>query len=346
MTAPITQRAGDVGTSRLTLLLTTPRIAPGLFSRDAWTALAGAAHVLTRDEDETQLVAIQDAGIAATHLGAQDPAMLARLLVDRTADGEVVWIGSSDGDPGLTDALAAEVSSRDEPPEIELLFGSYDVPGSRLLDLVAVMDRLRSTGGCPWDAEQTPESLVPYLIEEAYELVEAIETGDREHIQEELGDVLLQVVFHARMAQEHQEWAFGIDDVAGGIVDKLVRRHPHVFAEGDAVTADDVAAGWEQIKAAEKPHRSSPLDGVPADLPALARAHKAAQRLDQAGLGDLAVAAALGEGVGPRLLALVLEARGAGVDPEAALRGVVRELEAATDTNQGRPDQPAEHRAT
>lgn len=319
---------------RLTLLLTTPRISPGLFSRDAWTALAGAVHVLTRDEDEMQLVAIQDSGIAAVPLGEQDPAALARLLVDRTTDGEVVWIGSADGDPGLTDALAAEVSSRDEPPEIELLFGSYDVPGSRLLDLVAVMDRLRSPGGCPWDAEQTHESLVPYLIEETYELVEAIEAGDLTHIQEELGDVLLQVAFHARMAQEHPDAPFGIDDVAGGIVDKLVRRHPHVFADGDAVTSEDVAAGWEQIKAAEKPHRSSPLDGIPEGLSALARANKAAGRLDQAGLGDLTAAAAKSQGVGPRLLALVLEARAVGVDPEAALRAVVRELEAATPITQ------------
>jgi len=343
---PFTETVGDLTTSRLTLLLTTPRIAPGLFSRDAWTALAGAAHVFTRDEDETQLIAIQDSGIAAAHLGEQDPAALARMLVDRTADGEVVWIGSADGDPGLTDALAAEVSSREAPPEIELLFGSYDVPGSRLLDLVAVMDRLRSKGGCPWDAEQTHESLVPYLIEEAHELVEAIETGDRTHIQEELGDVLLQVAFHARVAQEHPESPFGIDDVAGGIVDKLVRRHPHVFAEGDAVTAEDVAVGWEQIKAAEKPHRTQPLDGIPEGLPALARADKASRRLDQAGLGDLAVAAAQGDGVGPRLLALVLEARSAGVDPEAALRAVVRELEAATRTTRTSSEQPGAPAAT
>lgn len=317
---------------RLILLLSTPRIAPGLLSRDAWTALAGAAHVLTRDEDETQLVAIQEAGIAAGHLGEQPAGVVARLLVDRTADGDVVWIGSADGDPGLTDALAAEVSSRDAPPDIELLFGSYDVPGARLLDLVATMDRLRSPGGCPWDREQTPESLVPYLIEETYELVEAIESGDRTHMAEELGDVLLQVAFHARMAQEHPDSPFGIDDVAGGIVDKLVRRHPHVFAEGDAQTADEVAASWDHIKAVEKPHRRAPLDGTPELLPALARASKAAGRLDQAELTDLVVEAAKGDEVGPRLLALVLEARAIGVDPEAALRAVVRTLEAASGT--------------
>jgi XTP/dITP diphosphohydrolase len=325
---------------RLTLLLSSPRIAPGLFSRDAWTALASAAHVLTRDEDETQLIAIQESGISAAHLGEQPPAGLARLLVDRTADGEVVWVGSADGDPGLTDALAAEVSRLQDPPEVEILVGSYDVPGARLLDLVAVMDRLRSPGGCPWDAEQTHQSLVPYLIEETHELVEAIESGNRAHMAEELGDVLLQVAFHARMAQEHPDLPFGIDDVAGGIVDKLVRRHPHVFAEAEADTAEEVAASWEQIKAAEMPHRTSPLDGVPEGLPALARANKAAARLRKAGLGDLAVEAAQGDDVGPRLLALVLEARTAGVDPEAALRAVVRELETAVRADPARADHP------
>jgi XTP/dITP diphosphohydrolase len=318
---------GDVMVRRLTLLLSTPRIAPGLFSRDAWTALASAAHVLTRDEDETQLYAIQESGIAATHLGEQQPAALARLLVERTDDGEVVWIGSADGDLGLTDALAAEVSSRQDPPEVEILVGSYDVPGSRLLDLVAVMDRLRSPGGCPWDEEQTHESLVPYVIEETHELVEAIESGDRPHMVEELGDLLLQVVFHARVGQEHPDAPFGIDDVAGGIVEKLVRRHPHVFADVDADTSQEVAANWEQIKAAEKPHRTSPLDGIPEGLPALATASKAAGRLSTAGRLDLVEAAAADDDLGSRLFALVLEARDNGQDPEAALRAVVRALD-------------------
>jgi len=317
---------------RLTLMLTTPRIGPGLFMRDAWTALASATHVLARDEDETQLNAIQQSGIAADHLGELEPGTLARLLVDRTEDGEVVWIGSADGDPGLTEALATEVTSRQDPPEIEIMMGSYDVPGSRLLDLVAVMDRLRSPEGCPWDAEQTHESLVPYVIEETHELVEAIESGDRQHMVEELGDLLLQVVFHARLGLEDPDSPFGIDDVAAGIVEKLVRRHPHVFADHDADhdadTSAEVAASWEQIKAAEKPHRTSPLDGIPQDLPALARATKAAARLSTAGRLDLAEAAASGDDLGSRLFALVLEARDNGQDPEAALRAAVRSLDA------------------
>ena len=315
--------------ARLSLLLSTPRIAPGLLSREAWSTLERAGQVLGRDADEPQLLAIEDAGVGATALGDVHPAELARLLVDRATEADVVWVGSSDGDPGLTDALAAEVSRRDDPPEVEMLVGSYDVPGSRLLDLVAVMDRLRSPGGCPWDAEQTHESLVPYLIEEAHEAVEAIESGDRAHMAEELGDVLLQVVFHARVAQEHPDAPFDIDDVAGGIVEKLVRRHPHVFADVDADTAAEVSANWEQIKAEEKAGRTSALDGIPAGLPALARADKAASRLHRAGLTALAEQAADGTAVGARLMALVLEARGRGEDPEAALRAVVRALEEA-----------------
>ena len=132
------------------------------------------------------------------------------------------------------------------------------------------------------------------------------------------------MAFHARVAQEHGESPFGIDDVAGGIVDKLVRRHPHVFAEGDAETSEDVAASWELIKAEEKPHRSSPMDGIPDGLPALARAQKVTSRLAAAGRLDLAQSAAVGDDLGSRLFALVLEAREHGQDPEAALRAAVR----------------------
>ena len=182
-----------------------------------------------------------------------------------------------------------------------MLVGSHDVPGARLLDLVAVMDRLRSPGGCPWDAAQTHESLVPYLVEEAYEAAEAIETGDRAAMREELGDVLLQVVFHARVAQEHPREPFDVDEVADGIVAKLVSRHPHVFAvadgDGDARrdAAESVEVSWEVLKAAEKA-RSSVLDGVPAALPALARADKVLGRLERAGLAATAGRARSGDG--------------------------------------------------
>ena len=156
-----------------------------------------------------------------------------------------------------------------------------------LRELVAVMDRLRSPGGCPWDAEQTHASLVPYLLEEAHELAEAVDAGDREGLREELGDVLLQVVFHARLAQEHAENPFSVDDVARDLVAKLVHRHPHVFAGADT-PAERLHVQWDQIKKAEK-GRESALDGIPGSLPALARAQKLASRATRAGL-DLPVA--------------------------------------------------------
>ncbi len=191
-----------------------------------------------------------------------------------------------------------------------------DAPGDPLRRLVAVMDRLRSPGGCPWDAEQTHESLVPYVLEEAYEVAEAVEHGDRANLREELGDLLLQVVFHARIAEEHPDDPFDVDDVAADLVAKLVRRHPHVFAGAQVEDADGVHRQWEQIKRAEK-QRSSVLDGVPLALGALARAQKVASRAARAGLD---VPAPAGDGLGDRLLALVLEARASGLDAEGELR--------------------------
>jgi MazG family protein len=180
--------------------------------------------------------------------------------------------------------------------------------------LVSVMDRLRSPGGCPWDAQQTHESLVPYALEEAHELAEAIETGDRTGLREELGDLLLQVVFHARIATEHPSDPFDVDDVAADLVAKLVRRHPHVFEAAEV--EGDVHVQWDRLKNAEK-QRGSALDGVPLALGALARAQKIAGRAGRAGLTTHAPA---GDGLGERLLALVLEAEAAGVDAEGALR--------------------------
>ncbi len=150
-----------------------------------------------------------------------------------------------------------------------------------LRELVRVMDRLRSPGGCPWDAEQTHESLVPYALEETYELVEAIETADRAGLREELGDVLLQVVFHARIAAEDPDDPFDVDDVATDLVAKLVRRHPHVFEAAEPDT--DLHVQWDTLKNAEKA-RASALDGVPVALGALARTQKIADRAARAGL--------------------------------------------------------------
>ncbi|MDQ3325632.1 MAG: MazG family protein [Actinomycetota bacterium] len=195
--------------------------------------------------------------------------------------------------------------------------GSASADGVPVHDLVAVMDRLRSPGGCPWDARQTHASLATYLLEETYEVLEALDSGDRQHLREELGDLLLQVVFHARLAEEHPDDPWGIDEVAKDIVHKLVARHPHVFAGAAVDGAEEVEANWDAIKTAEK-QRTSLLDGIPAALPALARADKMLGRVARSGL-DVAVPAD-DDSYGARLLALVAEARAAGVDPEAALR--------------------------
>jgi XTP/dITP diphosphohydrolase len=192
--------------------------------------------------------------------------------------------------------------------------------GAALLDAVAVMDRLRSPGGCPWDAEQTHESLRRYLVEECYELLDAIEDGDRAALREELGDVLLQVLFHARIAQESADAPFSIDDVAAELVTKLVGRHPHVFAGGDPAVRDAHTQEhrWEQLKQQEKKRESS-VDGVAMGQPALALAAKLVQRTRRAGLP-------------PDLLPdtpLFAAAYRAGDDPEVQLRGEARQFAAA-----------------
>ena len=193
------------------------------------------------------------------------------------------------------------------------------------------MDTLRSPGGCPWDAEQTHESLVRYALEEVYELADAVETGDRAELREELGDVLLQVVFHARVAQDHPDDPFTIDDVANACADKLVERHPHVF--GDAQPEDMAAlhAQWDKIKAETK-NRDSILDGIPASQPALARAQKVISRAQRAGITYRDEA---GVGIGKQLLELVVRAQAQGVDAEGELRAAVRTLEDAIREAEG-----------
>ncbi|MCV2396360.1 MazG family protein [Actinotalea sp. M2MS4P-6] len=219
-----------------------------------------------------------------------------------------------------------------------------DGPLPNVTDLVAVMDRLRSPGGCPWDAEQTPASLVQYAVEEVYEVAEAVETGDRELLLEELGDLLLQVVFQARVAQEHPTEPFDLEDVAAGIAAKLRRRHPHVFAGVEVRDADEVHRRWEQIKAAEKVDRTSVLDGVPLALPALQRAQKVVGRARRAGLPLPPHGEVLDEaGLGSALLALVAAAQEAGLDAEAALRSTLRDYEVqarAAESNGGSTSTP------
>ncbi|MFV0129531.1 nucleoside triphosphate pyrophosphohydrolase [Streptomyces sp. HMX112] len=300
---------------RIVLLTASHRVAPGLLSWPAWRALHDADRVLCADAGNPQLPYLREAGVAV-----EVTAPTADELVDVCAGGATaVVLTSGEGDRALTDGLARLAGSGSVAmPDLELLPGSYDLPGARLLDLVEVMDRIRRE--CPWSSRQTHEGLAKYGIEEAYELVEAIEDGDREELREELGDVLLQVVFHARIAQEHEEEPFSVDDVAGTIVDKLIHRHPHVFGDESAETPEDVKAHWMRTKAIEK-QRSSVTDGVPLGQPGLALAAKLASRVRGAGL-DVPLPA--GEGVGYELLALAARAEAAGVDPEAALRAAAR----------------------
>jgi MazG family protein len=217
--------------------------------------------------------------------------------------------------------------------------------GERLLDLVRVMARLRGPGGCPWDREQTHRSLARHLLEETHETLEAIDADDRELLREELGDVLLQVVFHAQMAADDGAW--DVDDVAEGIVRKLIRRHPHVFGEVEVSGADEVLVNWERIKAEEKEEKGLEErgleDDIPASLPALARAGKVQRRAGGWGFEWRSVDSALEalkeevaelethtdadnaeEEIGDVLFATVAVARKLGVDAESALRRTTR----------------------
>jgi MazG family protein len=228
--------------------------------------------------------------------------------------------------------------------EVEAVYALGEPKGSALLDLVATEFRLRGPGGCPWDREQTHASLARHLVEEAYEVLDAIEEGTGEHLAEELGDLLLQVVFHAQIAEDAGQ--FDIDAVASGITEKLVRRHPHVFGEVTVSSAGEVLRIWETIKR-EDEGRSDPLAGIPSALPALQFAAKLQKRAAEGGLrwpddgGPLAaVRRALAEAdaaedperreraLGELLFAVVALAGERGVEPEAALRRTARRFRA------------------
>ncbi|GAA4543396.1 MazG family protein [Amycolatopsis samaneae] len=236
------------------------------------------------------------------------------------------------GVPSVAEAPGARgivliTASRAEPAAAALVAAGAEVietPVPPLAEAVEVFDRLRSPGGCPWDAVQTHESLVQYLVEETYELLDAIEEGDRTALREELGDVLLQVLFHARVAAEHGDDPFDIDDVARGLVDKLVGRHPHIFGDGPKVeSAEHQQVKWEELKQAEK-RRESIVDGVALGQPATALAGKLGQRTGRAGIpldlfpqgGDTAA----------QLFRVAATARRAGIDPEGELRALAKQF--------------------
>ncbi|WP_030846504.1 MazG family protein [Streptomyces sp. NRRL F-4474] len=320
---------------RIVLLTTSHRVAPGVLSWPAWQTLHAADRVLCADPGHPQLPYLREAGVEVEHAAPDAHELVAACAGGRT----VVVLPSGEGDRRLTDGLARLAGSgRVSMPDLELLPGSYDLPGARLLDLVQVMDRVRRE--CPWTSRQTHRGLAKYAIEEAYELVEAIEDGDREELREELGDVLLQVVFHARIAEEgvphgtgggadggdsedggeEALGAFSIDDVAAALVQKLIHRHPHVFGDAQAETPEDVHAHWQRTKAVEK-RRQSVTDGIPVGQPGLALAAKLAGR---ARTGGVAVELPRGEGIGYELLELAARAEAEGVDPETALRAAAR----------------------
>ncbi len=306
----------------LIVLATSPRVAPGLLSWPAWEALRSAAAVLA-PAGHPLLPALEEAGIAYQLASGPDASAAG-------PDAVVVWLPEPGADPAL-------------PPGAQLIRGSADLPGAHLLDLVATMDRLRVE--CPWDARQTHASLAPHLLEEPYEALEALESGDEQALCEELGDVLLQVMFHARIAAERDDGTgFTIDDVADGIVAKLIRRHPHVFGDVTVSGADEVKRNWDEIKREEKRARAqrpgaaaeplpSALDGVPFGQPALALAAQLQRRAARAGVpGDLArldgndggEPDGSGEDIGRELFRLVARARELGRDPELELRAAAR----------------------
>ncbi|WP_131765313.1 nucleoside triphosphate pyrophosphohydrolase [Candidatus Protofrankia californiensis] len=402
-------------TASIAVVVTSPRVAPGLLDVGTWDLLRTAGAVCCGSVDHPQRAALVAAGIpveVVADAGSDAPAAVEALRKRACADPSrpVVWLAAAGGgtlrigetarageaaragetlragevarageaeptgDRELLDVLAA---SAGVDLTVTVVEGSRDLPGARLLDAVAVMDRLRSPGGCPWDAEQTHTSLAAYLLEEAYEAYQAIEDGNHADLREELGDVLMQVLFHARIAAEGngradgtgdggaardetgrngaaaREAAWDIDDVAAGLTDKLVRRHPHVFG---SVTVDGAAAvetNWDRIKDVEKGRRSV-TEGVPLSQPALALAAKLQKRAVKVGVpldlvlgagrpspaeavaglaGDLARATdrpptpagtPAETMIGDLLFAAVVLARQAGVDPEAALRTSAR----------------------
>jgi len=213
--------------------------------------------------------------------------------------------------------------------------------GSELTRLRAVMDRLRSPGGCSWDAEQDHVSLLKFLLEESYEFIEAVEENDRDAMQEELGDLLLQVYFHSRMAEEDKEQPFNIEDVAKGVADKLIRRHPHVFSDIVVSSSSEVLENWEAQKAVEK-GRTSAVDGVPLAQPALTLVSKLLYRASKSNYKlPIAEPVKLPDGIdqdqfGQLLLGLISQAVEKGLDPEAALRGAAKSLITQIKTHETR----------
>ena len=351
----------------LTVLLSSPRVTPGLLSWPAWSALQQASAVLAPAGGHPLIAPLGAAGVTAgaapAGAAAADPAALAAFLSASAggAAGDVVWLAPQGEapDPALLSGLTVPY---------EVLDGSPDRPGAHLLDLVSITDTLRVS--CPWDREQTHQTLLPYLLEEAYEAAETIEDGDLGALREEIGDVMFQAFFHARIAAERPaaEGGFTIDDVADTLAAKLVRRHPHVFGSVSVSSAADVNANWDEIKKAERAAKGqqagppSALDGVPFGQPALSLAAQLQRRAQRSGIvvpgagagagagasaadpaGPGAAGELDGERLGDALMTLVARAQVAGLDPELELRAAARRFAAAVREREHREHR--EHRA-
>jgi XTP/dITP diphosphohydrolase len=331
------------------ILVDTSAALPGLLPLHGWSALMSSELVLLAGNDHPFAPHLAMADLRHETLPVEDPAAAPSLTrtdlltgvgprertrVNRVVDaarehGDVTYLLGPADDEAFTRALGLEAARAGL--EVEMVYLTPTPKGEGLLELVAVEERLRGPDGCPWDREQSHRSLARYAVEEVYELLEAIEGDDTAAIREELGDVLLQVVFHAQIAQD--EGRFTIDDVARGIVDKLVRRHPHVFADARVSGAAEVVANWDRLKRDEKP-RAGVFEGVPAALPALQYAGKLLARAAEAGVrpergdvgarldavGDAEDDDARAREVGLLLLDIVALAEDHGVDAESALR--------------------------
>jgi XTP/dITP diphosphohydrolase len=316
---------------RIILLVTSPRLPAGLLTAAAWDLVRTHPVFAAAPTDLTETLAI--AGAAVT-IGPAD----AGTLIDAAAGpGTVVWLASPGGDEALAREVGLRLAARPGLAELELMYGSWDPPGARLLDVVAVMDRLVSPGGDPWlrsavddGAHGAHQALARYLLEEAYEAYDAISSHELGALREELGDVLLQVVLHARLAEEADP-PWSVDDVAGELVDKLVRRNPHVFDGASVDGVDEITDNWERIKREEKA-RDSAMDGIALAQPALALAAKILDRAKRARIAVPVTPAALDADVpalGEALLALVAAAQVRGLDAEGALRRAALALAAA-----------------
>jgi XTP/dITP diphosphohydrolase len=297
---------------RIVLLVTSPRMPAGLLTAPAWDLVRAYPVFASAESEATAALRSADVAVRLTSDAMAD------LLGALDEHGSVIWLAGPTGDERLARELGLRLAREPGLAELELMYGSWDPPGARLLDVVTVIDRLASPGGDPWKLAQTHQTLARYLLEEAYEAYDAISDHDLTALREELGDVLMQVVLHARMAEEADP-PWSVDDLAGDLVEKMIRRNPHVFGDEVVTGVDEIIENWERIKREEK-SRGSAMDGIALSQPALALAAKV---LSRAARADIPVPPpGPGDPLGLRLWALAVEAQAAGADAEAALRRV------------------------